>query len=230
VHDANGPVLAALLRRDGADVCPLEYLSDDPAAIRRFLQRDDADLLLLCGGTSVGPRDFVAATLRSVGSVAFHGLPIRPGRPVGIGETATATAFLLPGNPIACQFTYELLVGPLVRGLAGRASEWPYRRSIVRLTDSVASQCGRLDYLRVVRVETTPTREQHGDQGGANRPSDIGWESNFCLVRPLTSGRASNLTSVSEADGFVFVPIECERLSASDEVVCYWFDECDFRI
>lgn len=220
VHDANGPVLQALLKRDGADVLPLEYLADDPESIRRFLMRKDAEVLVLCGGTSVGPRDFVATSLQEVGRIAFHGLPLRPGRPVGIGETASATVFLLPGNPIACQFTYELLAGPLLRGLSGQSLEWPYVRQLVQLTEVVASQVGRLDCLRVARVHALPSN--CGRTWG--QPRESANDTIVPLVRPIASGRASSLTSVSEADGFVLIPVALDQLSPSDRVVCYWYD------
>ncbi|MDP1561635.1 MAG: molybdopterin molybdotransferase MoeA [Pirellulaceae bacterium] len=221
VFDANGPVLEALLRRDGAELVSLEYLADDPIALQKFLSGRDADVLVLCGGTSVGPKDFAAATLRSGGALAFHGLPLRPGRPVGMGEIGAATVFLLPGNPIACQFTYDLFVGPLLRGLAGQKTDWPYSHETVQLSEPVASQIGRLDYLRIARVDKASSL----DRPLASRSCESTGEARPVLVRPLTSGRASNLTSVSEADGFVLIPIEADGLKPEDRVMCYWYDK-----
>lgn len=229
VHDANGSVLTALLDRDGARLIEMSYLADDPETIQAFLRRRDVDVLILCGGTSVGARDYVVETLRSVGTVAFHGLPLRPGRPVGIGVTRDATVFLLPGNPIACQFTYDLFAGPLVRGVSGQPVGWPYSRELVCLSEPVDSQRGRLDYLRVVRAERSI------EFGGSSvRCSEVGsLDGNACrviggrqplIVRPLTSGRASNLTSVSAADGFVLVPLDTERLLPNEAVECFWYD------
>ncbi len=220
IHDANGPVLVSLIHRDEAELIAVEYLGDEVDALRRFVSRQDADVLILCGGTSVGSKDFAAETMRSVGTLAFHGLPLRPGRPVGIGGTAVATVFLLPGNPIACQFTFDLLVGPLLRGLAGKSTDWPYVQETVQVSERVASELGRLDYLRIVRAETAPclnpVRICRKGESVVNRSPT--------LVRPLTSGRASNLTSVSEADGFVLIHVESEQLTPNDRVTCYWYD------
>lgn len=222
VFDANGPVLEALMRRDGAELVSLEYVADDPTELQQFLCGRSADVLVLCGGTSIGPKDFAAATLRrSGGTLAFHGLPLRPGRPVGMGEIGLATVFLLPGNPIACQFTYDLLVGPLLRGLAGQQTDWPYSHEMVQLSEPVASQIGRLDYLRVARVDETPSM----DRTPISRTRESTEGTRPALVRPLTSGRASNLTSVSNADGFVLIPIEVDGLSPECPVRCYWYDK-----
>jgi molybdopterin molybdotransferase len=225
IHDANGPVLEALVERDGGMALTRRYLPDDEESIARFLQDSRADVIILCGGTSAGPKDLVAKSLQQTGRLDFHGLPLRPGRPVGLGATPTAAVMLLPGNPIACQFTYDLLVRPLLQQLRGQAANWPYRSEIVRLSTAVASRLGRLDYLRVRKV-------------GWDNPEELGVDSQDPvvskvaptplrrLVQPLTSGRAANLTTVAHADGFVLVPPETEGLTHLQEVLCYWYDPC----
>jgi len=223
IHDANGPVLRALVQRDGGTVSELRYLADDASAIRSFVQDERADVIILCGGTSVGPQDLVAAAVQQVGQLAFHGLPIRPGRPVGLGATQTASVFLLPGNPIACQFTYDLLVRPLLRRLGGYDSDWPYRSEIARVTEEVPSKLGRLDYLRVIRGES-PGRNPSDSSQGAPDADERNAAPTRRWVQPLTSGRASNLTSVARADGFVLVTPDLARLTRSQEVTCYWYD------
>ena len=260
MYDANGPVLLEWVDRDGGHVAAIDYLPDDPASVREYLQRDDVDVIVLCGGTSVGQRDYAARALAAIGQVVFQGLPLRPGRPAAVGHTGTATVFLLPGNPVACQFTYELLVGPLLRGLAGNSIGWPYRRQLVRLAEPVLSQVGRLDYLRVSRTRpgtspaaSTPTASMRpiASMGGPLPPIDSAsgvappsefrqendWGSELALwdwqpttsadipsVWPLTSGRASNLTSVSRADGFMLVPWDRGELAANETIQVFWYD------
>ena len=262
VYDANGPVLSAWVQRDGGLVDAVDYLADDPRQLEAYLQRDDVDVIVLCGGTSVGRHDHAARALAAIGQVEFHGLPLRPGRPAAVGQTQSATVFLLPGNPIACQFTYDLLVGPLLRGLAGHSVRWPYRRQPAILAAPVLSQVGRLDYLRVAcsppvasptasdpAMSTPPTPiarlegqlPANGAAESAASTSDfrqaIDWGSELTLwdltpsspaelprVWPLTSGRASNLTSVSRADGFVLVPWERSELTANETLQVFWFD------
>lgn len=260
VYDANGPVLRTWVKRDGGRIDGVDYLADDPRQLEAYLRRDDVDVIVLCGGTSVGRHDHAARALAAIGQVEFHGLPLRPGRPAAVGQTQSATVFLLPGNPIACQFTYDLLVGPLLRGLAGHPIRWPYRQQLVRLAAPVLSQVGRLDYLRVscsppvastTAVDPAPStlpiavlegrRAADGESESASSPSDfrqeIDWGSELTLwhltpsspvevprVWPLTSGRASNLTSVSRADGFVLVPWDRGELTANETLQVFWFD------
>lgn len=260
VYDANGPVLRTWVQRDGGRIDGVDYLADDPRQIEAYLRRDDVDVIVLCGGTSVGRHDYAARALAAIGQVEFQGLPLRPGRPVAVGQTQSATVFLLPGNPIACQFTYDLLVGPLLRGLAGHLLSWPYRRQLARLAAPVLSQVGRLDYLRVSR--SPPVASPAASDPALSRPpmamlegylpadrkaesatstsdfrQEIDWGSELTLwdvtpsspvelprVWPLTSGRASNLTSVSLADGFVLVPWDRGELTANETLQVFWFD------
>lgn len=243
VHDANGPVLQNWVRRDGASLASLDYLPDDLEKIQNYLRRDDVDVIVLCGGTSVGRHDHAATALAAAGQVTFHGLPLRPGRPVVVGHTHSASVFLLPGNPIACQFTYDLLVGPLLRSLAGQPLRWPYRCQPARLAAPVTSHVGRLDYLRVTRQSpTAPLPSTPLPLGPPtlttirNFPQSSDWGAELNLwdsspadnsipwVWPLTSGRASNLTSVSQADGFVLVPWDRAELHADETLDVFWYD------
>src|SRR5262245_37346571 len=67
IADANGPMLAALVERDGGVVLGTETVADyvvpdDPAAILAAM-RKDADMVLVSGGSSVGQEDHAPALL-----------------------------------------------------------------------------------------------------------------------------------------------------------------------
>lgn len=254
IRDANTPVLTAMVQRDGGCVLEVLRVGDSPSDWTDELLRPGVDLIVMSGGTSAGPQDHAAWFVRSTGSLEFHGLPLRPGRPVGIGSCESALVFLLPGNPIACQFTYDLFVRYALQLLRRAPIRWPYRYQLARLSEPVQSAAGRLDYLRVNRVNRMIVRSQF-DQTGDALPSivtmmekatryseadtlngqgtlSLGWElpatepplSDDILVRPVTSGRASNLTTVTSADGFVLIPPEKEWLDAGQRVRVYWYD------
>ena len=56
IHDSNGPTLAALAARAGAEVVGRGHAVDDPEATRAVIGQalDEADVLILSGGVSVG--------------------------------------------------------------------------------------------------------------------------------------------------------------------------------
>ena len=84
IVDSNSVVLRGLVERDGGVLLPYEILPDRADEIRAALARDDADLVLLSGGSSVGVEDHAPVLLAELGTlvVLFSGAPflLRPGQ------------------------------------------------------------------------------------------------------------------------------------------------------
>lgn len=192
IHDANGPMIRALLRRDQAELLDFQILGDQPAALSDRMKNSQADLLLVTGGTSVGPDDHATRCLSELGQLCFHGIDIRPGRPTAIGTIGSRTVILLPGNPVACFFGYELFVRPFLQQRQRQNSTWPYPQITVPLAAGVTSRTGRIDFLRLDLQE-----------GQAH---------------PITTGRASNLSTLALADGFSLIPASVAELHAGDTI------------
>jgi len=121
IHDADGPLLCALLEESGAEVVALEHACDDPSQIGRVLAQmaASADMVCTTGGASVGSRDHLIDQLGALGTIAVHQIAIRPGRPTSMGLIGTTPVFVLPGNPLALLAGFEALVRPGVRSLTG---------------------------------------------------------------------------------------------------------------
>ncbi len=118
--DADGPMLRALIARDGGIVAA--------SPLADAFYGDGADLVVVAGGTGPGPADRSAAALAEAGELAIHGVALRPGETTGFGRTAAGTpALLLPGAPPACLWGYELFAGRAIRRLAGLDPALPYR-------------------------------------------------------------------------------------------------------
>jgi len=198
IVDANSPMLAALIARDGGDVLHPGIVPDDPEAIGQAMQ-DDADVILVSGGSSVGQEDHAPALLAQHGELAIHGIAMRPSSPTGLGRWGPRLVFLLPGNPVSCLCAYDFFAGRAIRVLGGRPASSPYARRRCRLSRKLVSAVGRLDYARVrfVAVET---------------------------VEPLAVSGASVLSSTTRADGFVIVPDDSEGHAEGAEVEVYLYD------
>ena len=196
IPDANGPMLSALVRRDGGESIPFDIIPDDPEAIHHaFLQQ--ADVVLVSGGSSVGQEDFVPKLLADHGELVIHGIAMRPSRPTGMGRIEGTLVFLLPGNPVSCLCAYDFFAGRAIRALGGRARDWPYRRISARLSRKLISTVGRVDYARVI---------VRGDE-----------------AEPISIGGASILSSTTRADGFVVVPADSEGYPPGAEVDVHLF-------
>jgi molybdopterin molybdotransferase len=191
IADANGPMLAALVRRDGGEPIVSEIIRDDPTAIRAALE-EPADVVLVSGGSSVGQEDYVPKLLADEGELAVHGVAMRPSSPTGMGRFVGRLVFLQPGNPVSCLCAYDFFAGRAIRALGGRSKDWPYRRMNAVLSRKLVSTVGRVDYARV------HVRESE--------------------VEPLAISGASILSSTTRADGFVIVPADSEGYPEGAEV------------
>jgi molybdopterin molybdotransferase len=213
--DANGPMLAALVTRDGGlpcsqasgrcdppDTFPSNYIiRDDPAAILAAVQAP-ADITIVTGGSSVGQEDYAPALLAEHGELAIHGIAMRPSSPTGMGLLDGRLVFLLPGNPVSCLCAYDFFAGRAIRLLGGRPSGWHYRKTRLPLARKLVSQVGRVDYARVRVIQGS--------------------------VEPIAISGASILSSTTLADGFVVIAADSEGFAAGDDVDVHRYDETSF--
>jgi molybdopterin molybdotransferase len=196
IADTNGPMLAALVARDGGEPLLSGIISDDPAAIRAALEQP-ADIILVSGGSSVGQEDFVPKLLAEHGELAIHGIAMRPSSPTGMGRLQGRLVFLLPGNPVSCLCAYDIFAGRAIRAIGGRSRDWSYRPVRARLTRKLVSTVGRLDYARVSLAGND--------------------------AEPLAISGASILSSTTRADGFVIVPADSEGYPAGAEIEVFLY-------
>ena len=196
ITDANGPMLAALVMRDGGEPIAGPILPDDRDAILAAL-REKADVVLVSGGSSVGQEDHVPTLLAEHGELAVHGVAMRPSSPTGMGRLEGRLVFLLPGNPVSCLCAYDFFAGRAICAMGGRSRDLPYQRVLARLSRKLVSVVGRVDYARVRVCGTS--------------------------AEPLAIGGASVLSSVTRADGFVIVPMDSEGFPDGTEVEVYLY-------
>jgi molybdopterin molybdotransferase len=191
IADANGPMLVALVARDGGVADSRGPVRDSADAISDGLLAD-ADVVIVSGGSSVGVEDLAPGLLARHGELAVHGIAMRPSSPTGLGRIGERLVFLLPGNPVSTLCAYDFFAGRAIRVLGGGSAAWPYRHVRGRLTRKISSPIGRLDYARVAISD--------GE------------------VEPLAVAGASLLTSTTRADGFVVVGDDSEGFAAGADV------------
>jgi molybdopterin molybdotransferase len=196
IVDANGPMLAALVERDGGIANFPGLVRDDPDAIIEALHAE-ADIVIVSGGSSVGIEDLAPILVAQHGELAVHGIAMRPSSPTGLGRIGHRLVFLLPGNPVSSLCAYDFFAGRAVRALGGRDKAWPYRSMQGILDRKISSPIGRLDYARV---------KVTGE-----------------MVEPLSVGGASMLSSTTRADGFVIVGDDSEGFASGSDVTVWLY-------
>ena len=74
-------------------------------------------MVLITGGSSVGTKDMTAKVINDVGSpgVLFHGVSIKPGKPLIGGIINNKPVFGLPGHPAAITVCFEQFIEPVLK-------------------------------------------------------------------------------------------------------------------
>jgi molybdopterin molybdotransferase len=196
--DLDTPMLAALVARDGGIAERHPPLPDNAATIREFLAQPGADLVILCGGSGLGTNDRTAEALAGAGTLAIHGIALRPADSISLGDAAGVPIAVLPGRPAACLCAYEIVAGRAVRRLAGGSADFPFVPRPLTISRKIVSPGGWADFCRV-RIAADGR------------------------VEPLGSGGNASLSSIVRADGFVLVPAEQEGFPAGSTVPIHLF-------
>jgi len=126
LRDSNTDFLLAAgttlgLRFDSLGIAP-----DRVDALRPLVEQGlKADVLLLCGGVSMGELDFVEGVLAELGcETAFDAVAIQPGKPLVFATHPGGWVFGLPGNPASVMVGFWLFVRPALRRLMGLPDSW----------------------------------------------------------------------------------------------------------
>ena len=122
IHNSNGPMLRSLAQRTGAISSAYERLPDNPEVTREAIARalDQADVLVISGGVSVGPHDHVKPALAALGvRELFWRVSLQPGGPTWFGVRDDTLVFGLPGNPVSAVVTFTLFARPALLAMQG---------------------------------------------------------------------------------------------------------------
>jgi len=197
IHDANAYSVPALAAQRGAELRPVATVPDEAQATRRALESAlaDADVVVVCGGVSVGVHDHVRPTLAALGvSEHFWGVALRPGKPTWFGTCGETLVFGLPGNPVSAMVTFTLFVAPALDALSGAVVS--VRRSGARITRDYAKAPGRAHAVRCRLL-----LDEHG------------WQ-----AEPTGDQRSHILTSMLDADALAIIPTASGDVRAGENV------------
>ena len=202
--DTNSLMLAAQASGAGCEVVRHRVVPDDPPQIVEAVREAaaEADLVIVIAGSSAGRDDHTAEVVAEAGTLAVHGVAVRPGHPVVLGVVraskpgaSAATPVLgAPGYPVSAALTFDIFAAPLLALLEGAPPpDWPRARA--RLARKLASNMGSDDWVRV----------------------RLGRVSGDLVATPLPRG-AGVLTSLVRADGLLVVPAPLEGHHAGEVV------------
>ena len=205
VYDSNRYTLWGMLTRLGCEVIDMGVVKDDPAALEAAFREAAAcaDVIITSGGVSVGEADFIKQLMAQLGEVAFWKIAMKPGRPMAFGriqpdgaERPGAWLFGLPGNPVAVMVTFYQFVRPAILKLAGVSPVAPFPAFPARCVDAMKKGRGRTEFQRGILFQ------ENGE---------------WC-VRPTGAQGSGVLRSMADADCFIVLEHDREKVAAGDMV------------
>jgi len=156
LRDSNTDFLLAAGAGLGLRCEPLGIAPDRVEALRALIERGlRSDVLLLCGGVSMGELDLVEGVLAELGcETVFESVAIQPGKPTVFATTRHGgLVFGLPGNPASVMVSFWLFVRPALRCLMGIADSW-WGSAVAGTLDAALPGSGLRDRFLPAAVET----------------------------------------------------------------------------
>ena len=196
VYDVNRFTLRAVAEHHGCTTMlgPLvgDVLEDLVDALRAVAAHD---VIVCSGGSSVGGRDLLVDAVRALGTLVFHGVAVKPGKPTLLGSIGGTPVFGMPGNPTSCLSNAYLLLMPFLRATA-RLPAWMPTRLTRPLATRIHSSSDRHQFftVRIVNGTVEPAFKSSGD-----------------------------ITSMASADGYIEIPVDVMDLPAGTPVVVTLF-------
>jgi molybdopterin molybdotransferase len=153
IYESNGYTLTAALKSMGITPMTVQHVADDPHTFSTRMQAilQDADILILSGGISVGDHDIVRAYVEQ-GQVkpVFYKVRQRPGKPMFFGHQDGVFIFALPGNPASVLTCFYQYVYPALRKWRG-FTQWTLPSQMMILDRDYAKKPGLTFFLKARR-------------------------------------------------------------------------------
>lgn len=210
IRDINGFALTAQVLQNGGQPQYRGIVADEKEELKNRLlaSLDDSDFIIISGGSSVGVRDVAVRTIEELpgGGILFHGVSMRPGKPVIYGISEGKPIFGLSGNPVSAMLSFLLFVRPVLRLLQGLSAFPSFPPSVEAFLDTnLSSPGGREDYVRVMLYK----RESSGEE-------------TTLFARPLFGG-AGLLSTMVKADGYFVIPRDIEGILQGTKIKVFLF-------
>jgi len=187
IFDVNRFTLGAIVEQHGGIAEAHAPAHDTLDALTRALDAcANADVIVFSGGSSVGERDLIVDLVAARGTMIFHGIAVRPGKPTAFGAIGGVPFFGMPGNPTSCLSNAYILLIPFLRATARLPMHQP-RTMRLPLGRRIASPAGRHQFYTVRVVDDT--------------------------AMPAFKG-SGDITSLSRADGYIEIPADQDVVQA----------------
>ncbi len=202
VRDINSFNLAGLITASGGIPKKYGIFPDKYEVLSDVIAKaiEECDMVLISGGSSVGTKDMTADIIESIGKdgVIFHGVAVKPGKPLIGGFVKNTPVLGLPGHPAAVSVSFMNFVEPVLKKIAGVTIE--HTKGLDHTVEAIlaknlSSAPGREDHIRVALVENEGT-----------------------LYAEPVLGKSGLISTLVRADGIVVIPEYAQGIAQGERV------------
>jgi molybdenum cofactor synthesis domain-containing protein len=187
IYDINRVTVSGVVSDNGGIPIPYRTAADTIDDLSRAVDEClEQDVMVFSGGSSVGERDLILDVVASKGEMLFHGIAVKPGKPTAFGRIKGRLFFGMPGYPTSCLSNSYILLAPALRLLA-------------RLPQ------------QIVRTLTLPLSARIMSAPGRHQFYSVRLENGVAVPAFKASG---DITSMSQADGYIEIPAAVEAVEA----------------
>ena len=206
IRNINALALAGFIQRAGGIASDYGIVSDQKEIFLPAIKHaiNENDIVLFSGGSSVGVRDLGEQVIEALGppGILVHGVTLKPGKPVLIGQSGRTPIFGLPGHPVSALVCFDFFVKPAIQQLSGHIvrEKLPEPYVMARLARNINSAPGRLD---VVRVKI--------------------FEENDSLIAAPVLGKSGSISTLSRSDGYFLIDEDSQGITENSLIKIYLY-------
>ncbi len=199
IIESNSSMLSGLCQQWGAEAVRHEIVIDDKELLRQAVRevKDDADMIVICSGSSAGREDYTSSIVEEFGELLVHGVATKPGKPAILGIIDKKPVIGVPGYPVSAQLIFNIFAQAILYRKQGLTLPEPERLSC-SISRKVPSSMGvdEFLYLNIARIK------------------------NNYIAYPLNRG-AGITSSLVKADGYTLIERGKEGLNAGDNCTVF---------
>lgn len=183
IVSSNSYGLAALIKSFGASPNIFPIVKDDTIDIDNAIRiAQNFDLIITIGGASVGDYDLVIKSLEAQKiKLAFHGVAMRPGKPLLAGTINNRLIVGLPGNPVSAMVCCQTMIKPVIDKMLGFRLARKHLKLFAKLATQLKKNGEREHFLRAT------LKQEHG----------------LYIVDPILNQDSSLLSELSKSNSLI---------------------------
>lgn len=196
IIDFNSRVFSAQVTEYGGIPKRYNIVKDNYETLKKTLAKavSECDIVVINAGSSAGREDYTSDIISDLGKVYIHGIAIKPGKPVIMGQVENKPVVGIPGYPVSAYFIMENVVKKIIKAYEGLETQ---ESQMVEATLS-RRIISSLKYLEYVRMK-------------------LGYVGNKIIATPLSRGAGATMSLV-RADGILEIPQNVEGIESGTKV------------